>query len=46
MNLLLPLQVRQFIIRYGKRLWKLRVLQAELKMRLRETEASPEVNMR
>lgn len=44
--LLVAEKVRQFIIRYGKRLWKLRVLQAELKMRLRETEASPEVNMR
>ena len=39
-------QVKQFIERYGRRLWKLRVLQAELKMTLRETADSPEQSFR
>ena len=42
----LHFQVKQFIERYGKRLWKLRVLQAELKMKLRETAESPEQSFR
>lgn len=34
------------VMRYGPRLWKLRVLQAELKMTIRITPSSPTQNVR
>lgn len=33
-------------MRYGPRLWKLRVLQAELKMTIRQSPSSPTTNVR
>lgn len=38
--------VTNMIIRYGPRLWKLRVLQAELKMLIRQTPQSPTTSLR
>lgn len=38
--------VTNMIIRYGPRLWKLRVLQAELKMVIRQTPQSPTTSLR
>lgn len=34
------------VLRYGPRLWKLRVLQAELRMTIRPTPNSPTSNVR
>lgn len=34
------------VMRYGPRLWKLRVLQAELRMTIRQTPNSPTTNIR
>lgn len=38
--------VTDMVMRYGPRLWKLRVLQAELKMTIRQSPSSPTTNVR
>uniref|UniRef100_A0A0A9YFN2 Acetyl-CoA carboxylase n=3 Tax=Lygus hesperus TaxID=30085 RepID=A0A0A9YFN2_LYGHE len=38
--------VTSMVMRYGPRLWKLRVLQAELRMTIRPTPSSPTTNIR
>ncbi|CAL1616009.1 unnamed protein product [Knipowitschia caucasica] len=38
--------VRSMVMRYGSRLWKLRVLQAELKINIRQTSNSPAIPIR